>query len=208
MEDIVKLIDDYAFFKLDSRGNIEEAHNFEENVEGESFLNIISEEDKKKAAKLFIEVNRKGKSEGIIRLKQNDAYQIFSFKFIKIDDSIYGIAKEIMKEKPSFISDFLGNIIYTDEKWREIEERNIFEIIENREKFMDVIKTAIDEGEYEGRVIINEKEARIRIKATQWLEFFIEEDIYKLLEEIMDGRNVEEIFEKIKQVLNLSLIHI
>lgn len=202
VEEILRALTEYAIFKLDRKGIIEEAYNFEEEVGGETLLNVVSEEDRKRAAKLFIDAIQTGKAEGIIRLRKNDSYQIFDFRFLKIEDSIYVIAKEIRKEKPSFITDFLGNVIYAGEEWKALDGKNLFDVVEDRESFMNAIKTAIEAGEYEGNVSINERKAKIRIKATQWLEFFIEEDIYRLLEEILDSKNIGEIFERIKKVMD------
>ncbi len=204
MEEILKLLDGYSIFKLDNKGNVVEVAGFEE-IEG-SFLNVVSEEDRKKAAKLFIEASKTGKAEGVLRLKTDDVYRVFHFKFARIGEDIYGIAKEIKKEEPSFMSDFLGNVIHAREEWEEIEGRNIYDIVDEKEKLMDVIESAIEKGEYEGKIFINEKEAKIRIKATQWLEFFIEEDFYRLLEDVIDARNANELFDKVKEAMeNLGI---
>ncbi len=202
MEEILKAIDDYAFFRLDDRGIIQEVHNFEEDIEGEPFLNIVSEEDRKKAAKLFMESLQHEKAEGVLRIKRNSYYQIFTFKFLKIEDAVYGIAREIKREEPSFIADFLGNVIYACDEWKILEGKNLFDAIEDRNRLINAIRIAIETGEYEGDASINDREMRIRIKATQWLEFFIEEDVYKLLKDILDGRSAKEIFDGIVALLN------
>lgn len=202
MEEILKLFQGNMVFTLDSSGNFTEVSGLDAgDLTGEPFLTIVSEEDRKKAAMLFLEVMREGHAHDILRLKTDDVYKIFEFRAMKKDGCIYGVARELKREEPSFITDFLGNVVQVGEGWDELAGTNIFDMVEGRSQLMDVVKTAIEQGEYEGTVMINEKERKLRIKATQWLEFFIEDDYYKLLEEIFDARDMEDIMQKTKETL-------
>lgn len=203
MEELLRLFDDYSIFKLDDTGNFLEAEGFGDvDLVGETFINIVSEEDRKKAGKLFIEALSKGKAKGKIRIKFDGSYGTYEIKLIKIGDFIYGACREIYKEEPSFVSDFLGNILMAKEGLNDLCGKNIFHIVEDRNKLAEIIKTAIENGGYEGNIFINEKKAKIRIKATQWLEFFIEEDFFKLVEEIYESNNINEVFEKADKALS------
>ena len=202
MEDVLKLLDEYHVLKLDERGNIEKIIKFyDDEVLNEPFITLVSEEDKRKAAKLFLDALEKGFSEEVLRLKKEDAYGIFNVKMAKENEEIYVVAKELREEKPSFISDLLGNVIDSSEEWEAIQNKNIFDVVEEREKLMEMIRNAIDKGECSSSAFINEKKVNLRIKATTHLEFFVEEDIYRILESIMDAGNAGEIFEEMKNAL-------
>ena len=202
MEDVLKLLDEYHVLKLDERGNIEKIIKFyDDEVLNEPFITLVSEEDKRKAAKLFLDALEKGFSEEVLRLKKEDAYGIFNVKMAKENEGIYVVAKELREEKPSFISDLLGNVIDSSEEWEAIQNKNIFDVVEEREKLMEMIRNAIDKGECSSSAFINEKKVNLRIKATTHLEFFVEEDIYRILESIMDAGNAGEIFEEMKNAL-------
>jgi len=202
VEDVLKLLDEYHVLKLDERGNIEKIIKFyDDEVLNEPFITLVSEEDKRKAAKLFLDALEKGFSEEVLRLKKEDAYGIFNVKMAKENEEIYVVAKELREEKPSFISDLLGNVIDSSEEWEAIQNKNIFDVVEEREKLMEMIRNAIDKGECSSSAFINEKKVNLRIKATTHLEFFVEEDIYRILESIMDAGNAGEIFEEMKNAL-------
>ncbi|HEC87830.1 MAG TPA: PAS domain S-box protein [Thermoplasmata archaeon] len=206
MEKLFSLFDDYSIFKLDDMGNFLEIKGFwKSDLVGETFINIVSEEDRKKAAKLFMEAMSVGEAKGKIRIKFDDSYSVYDIKLIKIGDFVYGACREICTEEPSFISDFLGNILVAKEELNELCGKNIFSMVEDREKLMEIIKTTIENGEYEGKIFINEKEAKVKIKATHWLEFFIEEDFFKMIEGILDSNNINEIFEKADKALKRIL---
>ena len=202
MEEIYRLLEDYSIFKLDEKGNFIEAGSFEnEELLGESFLDIVSDVDKKKAAKLFIAVIKSGNAQNIIRLKTESPYKTFNLKLIKKEDVIFGIAKEMKRDTPSFISDFLGNMIYAKGKWGDLQDKNIFDVVDEKNKLLEIIDVAIERGEYEGKIFINEEEAKIRINATQWLEFFIEEDFSKIVEEIFNGNDINGILKNVARSL-------
>jgi PAS domain S-box-containing protein len=204
VEEILRLLDDYLIFKLDDKGNFIEITGLQDiNLIGKSFISIVSEEDKKKAAQLFMETLNKGNSDGMLRVKIDESYQIFNIKLRTIEQSIYGIAKEIRREHPSFITDFLGNVNYTKNKWKNLKDKNIFDTVDEKHQLMEIIKTAIDKGEYVGQIFLNEKKAKIKIKATKWLEFFIEEDIYTLLQGILEGTDINDILKKVTKALQL-----
>ncbi|HEC77277.1 MAG TPA: PAS domain S-box protein [Thermoplasmatales archaeon] len=206
MEKLFSLFDDYSIFKLDDMGNFLETKGFwESELVGETFINIVSEEDRKKAAKLFIEALSEGEAKGKIRIKFDDSYGVYDIKLVKIGDFIYGACRKICTEEPSFISDFLGNILMAKEELNELCGKNIFSMVEDRNKLTEIIKTAIENGEYEGKIFINEKEAKVRIKATQQLEFFIEEDFFKMIDRIPDSNNINEVFEKADKALKSIL---
>ena len=202
VEEILKLFEGNVVFTLDSSGNFTEVSGLDAgDLTGESFLSIVSEEDRKKAATLFLEVMKEGHAQDVLRLKTDDVYKIFEFRVMKKDGCIYGVAREIKREEPSFITDFLGNVVQVGEGWDELTGTNIFDMVEGKSRLMDIVKTAIEQGEYEGTIVINEKESKLRIKATQWLEFFIEDDYYKLLEEIFDARDARDIMLKTRETL-------
>ena len=112
MEEILKLFEGNVVFTLASSGNFTEVSGLDAgDLTGESFLSIVSEEDRKKAATLFLEVMKEGHAQDVLRLKTDDVYKIFEFRVMKKDGCIYGVAREIKREEPSFITDFLGNVV-------------------------------------------------------------------------------------------------
>ncbi|OYT59134.1 hypothetical protein B6U81_06590 [Thermoplasmatales archaeon ex4484_30] len=193
MEEILKLFDDYISFILDEKGNFISINNFDLEVEGSPFIQIFEGEEKKKAAKLFLDALKNGKAGAVLKIRKENVDMVLSFKIVKYQNLFYGIAKEIRRERPSFITDFLGNVIEADEKWKSMEGKNIYDLVEEKEKLSDILSDVIEKGEYEGKIIINERKARVKIKATECLEFFIEEDFYTILEKILRSRDVDEI---------------
>ncbi len=202
MEKLFELLEDYAIFKLDEKGNIlySNLKNFG-NLIGEPFIEIVSEEDRKKTAKLFLNAIKKEFAEDKIRIKLDEIFKIFSIKLIKDEKNFYVLAKEIKEEKPSFICDFLGNVIYATDEWKVLEEKNIFDQVEDKKKLYEIIEKTIERGEYECKIFINEIETKARIKAHQHLEFFIEEDIGDILEDVFYGKDINDVFEKANRVL-------
>lgn len=202
VEELLKLLEDYIIFKLDEKGNIlySNSKKFAGFIE-QPFIDIVSDEDKKKIAKMFLKAFKEGFAEGKIRTRFNERYKILSIKIAKREENFYVVGKEIREEAPSFICDFLGNVIYAADEWEDLLETNIFDKVENKEKLFDIIEKSIEEGEYEGNIYINEREAKVRIKAHQHLEFFIEEDLCRTIEEIFEGKDINDIFEKANKVL-------
>ena len=96
VEDILKLLGDHYILKLDERGNVEEIIRFyREDIIHEPFIMLVSEEDKKKAAKLFLDALEKGYGEDVIRLKKEGGYGIFNLKILVDGEEILFVAREI-----------------------------------------------------------------------------------------------------------------
>ncbi|MEM2583482.1 MAG: ATP-binding protein [Candidatus Thermoplasmatota archaeon] len=206
MEEIIRLLDEYIAFILDEMGNFEFVNNLTKDFIGKSFVSIFEGNERRKAAKIFYEAKKSGKSEGRLVLKIGDEIKTIYLKIIKHENKFYSIAKELKKEKSSFVTDFLGNVIQTSEEWRELREKNIYDIVEEKDKLTEILSIAIEKGEYEGKISINEKIAKVIIRATDVFEFFIEEDVYKIFENILRSKNVNEIFDeacKFLEKLNL-----
>ena len=202
MDDLIKLLEgEYSFLRLDEKGNFIYTNLPFENVS--SFLDIVMQNDKAKAAKLIFNTISNGYSDGIIYIKNEEGYSKYFFKFILKNDEIWGIAKEIEKFKPSFKTDFLGNVIETSDEWRWMINKNLFDIIENREKLLKLISEAIEKGEYEENAEINDKKFRIKVRTTDLLEFYIEEDIQNAIRGIAISSNKKEILEKLCKLLDL-----
>lgn len=205
MEEILELFEEYITFILDEKGNFLSINNFEcldrDDVIGRAFPQIFEGEERKKAAAIFYNAVKNGKAKGMLRIRCRNESQILYVKIVKQDNTFYGIAREIKKEKPSFITDFMGNVIEAWDEWKSLEGKNIYDLVEEKEKFAEVISYVIEKGEYGGRIIINDKEAIVRIKATELLEFFIEENIFQVFEKILQGKNVDEIVERIGDAL-------
>lgn len=201
MEEIINLLDEYITFILDERGSFEFVNNLSKNFIGKSFVSIFEGSERRNAAKIFYEAKKRGKSEGKLVLKEGDERNTIYLKIIRHDEKFYSIGKELKKEKLSFITDFLGNVIQAGEEWSDLKGRNIFDIVEEKDKLVEIISTALEKGEYEGKISINEKTAKVIIKATDVLEFFIEEDIYKIFEDILKSKNINEIFDEASKFL-------
>lgn len=195
----MELFDEYLVFKLDKNGNFTFSNR--EELIGKPFIHIFSYEDVKKAANFFIRVKKEEKGKEILRIKCDNVFKALVFKMIRKENEFYGVGKEIYKEEPSFVTDFLGNVKYAGEKFKEIVGKNIFDIYE-REKLSEIVEKSIEKGEYVGKVFVNGKDVRLRVKATDSLEFFIEPDFYKIIDEIFLCKSEEEIFEKIKEALD------
>ncbi len=204
MEEILKLLDDHYILKLDERGNVEEIISFyDDSIFHEPFIEMVSDDDKKKAAKIFLDALENNYGKGIIRLRRGEEYSIFDVKMVKSNDIILLLAREIGREKPSFIADLLGNVVEASDEWETLLNQNLFDVVEGKEKLLAAVREAVEKGEYDGNAFINEKEVRFRIKATTHLEFFVEEDIYRLLEKIMDAGNAKEIFNSIQEAMHM-----
>ncbi|HHO57363.1 MAG TPA: hypothetical protein ENJ70_02290, partial [Thermoplasmatales archaeon] len=204
MEEILKLLDDHYILKLDERGNVDEIISFyDDSIFHEPFIEMVSNDDKKKAAKIFLDALENNYGKGIIRLRRGEGYSIFDVKMVKSNDIILLLAREIGREKPSFIADLLGNVVEVSDEWEALLNQNLFDVVEGKEKLLAAVREAVEKGVYDGNAFINEKEVRFRIKATTHLEFFVEEDIYRLLEKIMDAGNAKEIFNSIQEAMHM-----
>ncbi len=196
MEEIIKLFDEYITFVLDEMGNFEFVKNLSEDFIGKSFINAFEGEEKKKAAKIFYDAKKKGKGEGKLILKIGDERKIIYLKVIKHNEKFYSIGNEIKKEEVSFTTDFLGNVLQASEEWGDLNGKNIYNVVEEKERLEEILSIVIEKGEYEGKISINEKPARVIIRATDVLEFFIEEDIYKIFDNLLKSKNVGEIIDE------------
>ena len=206
MEEILKLFDEYVTFILDERGNFKFVNNISDDFIGKSFISIFEGIERKRAAKIFYDAKNKGRGEGKIVLKEGNERKEIYLKIIKKDENFYSIGKELKKEKLSFTTDFLGNVLETDEEWEGIKGKNIYDIVEDKNKITEIISFAIEKGGYEGKISINEKYARIIIKATDCLEFFIAEDIYTIFDDILRSKNIDEIIDGASKLLeNLKI---
>ncbi len=202
MEDLLNLLgEEYSILKLDKKGNFIYTNlPLAENVT--SFLDIIRKEDRAKGAKLLIDAILNGSSEANL-LVENEGYLLYFFRFIFTNEELLGIAKEIERLHPSFISDLLGNVKETNDEWQALLDKNIFDVVENREKFLKIVSEAIEKGEYEGNADVNGKKKRIKIKTNDMLEFYIKDDPYELIKEIATSKSGDEAINKIADLLGL-----
>ena len=202
MEDLLNLLgEEYSILKLDKKGNFIYTNlPFAENAT--SFLDIIRKEDRAKGAKLLIDAILNGSSEANL-LVENEGYLLYFFRFISTNDGLLGIAKEIERLHPSFISDLLGNVKEINDEWQALLDKNIFDVVEDREKFLKIVSEAIEKGEYEGNADVNGKKKRIKIKTNDMLEFYIKDDPYELIKEIATSKSGDEAINKISDLLGL-----
>jgi len=202
VEDLLNLLGDkYSILKLDKNGNFIYT-NLPIAENATSFLDIIRKEDRAKGAKLLIDATLNGSSEENL-LVENDGYLLYYFRFIFTNDKLIGIAKEIEKLHPSFISDLLGNVREADDEWQSLLDKNIFDVVEDRERFLKIVSEAIEKGEYEGSVDVNGKKKRIKIKTNDMLEFYIKDDSYELIKEIATSKSSDEAINKISNLLEV-----
>ncbi|KAA0006747.1 MAG: PAS domain-containing protein [Thermoplasmata archaeon] len=200
MEDIARLLGrDYSFFKLDERGN------FILNTlpcDAATFIEIVGDEEKAKAAKLIYDALSKKEAEGVLHIKNDDAIEKYLFRLILKDDEILGVAKKIDEEKPSFITDFMGNVIQASKEWEWLLGSNIFDEIEGKERFFKLISEAIERGEKEEKGEINDRKVRIKIRAANELQFYIKDDFEELLKDIVKSKSEKEIMENVCRLLD------
>ena len=200
VEDIIKLLaKDYSFFKLDDRGNfILNSLPFD----GETFIDIADGKEKAKAAKLIYDTLSNGMAEGILSLKNNGAIEKYFFRLILKENEIFGIGKKIEEVKPSFVTDFMGNVIHANEQWEWLLGSNLFDKLEGKEKFFRLISEAIEKGEKEEKGEINDRKVRIRVRAEDSLQFYIKDDFEELIRDIANSKNEGEILKNICKLLD------
>lgn len=200
VDELLKLLEDYSFFRLDEKGTIVDATGEFEKVIEKNFNDIVLHTDKKKIARAFIELQRKKVASAKL-LMNIDGRKSFKISFVKGDGEILGVAKRLDVDEPSFISDFMGNIIYAKEEWKDLEGKNIFDLAENRESLLDAIEDAIREGECEKEIFINDKKALVKIKVNDNIEFYIKEDIFSFIKDILRSKNEEELLQNVKKAV-------
>ena len=200
MEELLKLLEDYSFFRLDEKGKIIDATGEFEKVIEKNFNDIVLHTDKKKLAGAFVELQRK-KVASTKLLMNIDGRKSFKISFVKGDNEILGVAKKLDVEEPSFISDFMGNIIYAKEEWKDLEGKNIFDLAENRESLLDAIEDAIREGECEKEIFVNDKKALVKIRVDDNIEFYIREDIFSFIKDILRSKNEEELLQNVEKAV-------
>ena len=115
VDELLKLLEDYSFFRLDEKGTIVDATGEFEKVIEKNFNDIVLHTDKKKIARAFIELQRKKVASAKL-LMNIDGRKSFKISFVKGDGEILGVAKRLDVDEPSSISDFMGNIIYAKEE--------------------------------------------------------------------------------------------
>jgi PAS domain S-box-containing protein len=197
VEEHLRLLEGVVLFTLNTAGEVTERWGDETALScGISFLDAVVESDKKRAATLVMDAVIDGHGQGNLRLMADNDYRIYAVTLAGCDDKIIGSARRVRDETPSFTTDFFGNVLEFQADWECLAGVNLLNVVEDQRRFMEILRTAVTTGSYEGPIAINECEYALRIKATTSLEFFIEEDVHRLIRAVLDARDVREIAEK------------
>ena len=198
MEDIIELLgEEYTFFKMDDRGNF-----ISSSFPIDNFFDGVAEYEKIKAAGIFYDAKINGKAEGLIDFKEGDSYTPYFIRLILKDDEIWGIAKRWKMETPSFSTDLMGNIIKTSNKWDSFLGKNLFDIIEGKEKLIRLIREGIKNGEAEEKAELNGEKVIIRVKVKDNIEFYIKKDFSYFITAIAESKNEKELVDNISSFLD------
>ena len=199
MEDVIKLLGgEYSFFRMDDRGNF-----IFSSFPFQNFFDGVPQYKKMEAARIFYDAKIDGTAEGIIDFKNGSSYEGYYIRLVSKDDEIWGIAKKLEREKPSFIIDLTGNVIKANEEWKDLLGKNIFDVIEGEKKLLRIVSDAIKKGGSEEKAELNGKKVVIKIKVGEHIEFYIKEDYAYFIKAIAESKDEKELINNISRFLEL-----